>query len=238
MSNSDKDIKVEYGPDNAYGPRGKLPVSYIKNLSKLIDKELERIVPKQSSKGFGSIEFRPKKMNFATQNPDEKIYVLVRTHWSKNIGWFTSNLIYALLPFLILFLADIFNFSLSFISFRVYFVIALSYYSLLFTNVLRHFYDWYFDVFIVTNQRVLDYEFKPFTSYKILEAELESIQDVQEQAAGILADLFGYGDLKIRTASTTGELTFNSIPDPTEVRNILMDLIQVIDQYRNGNRFE
>lgn len=238
MSNSDNDIKVEYGPDKAYGPEGRLPVSYIKNLTKLIDNELEKIVPRQSSKGFGSLEFRPRKMKFATQNPDEKVFVLVRTHWSKNIGWVFNNILYALFPLVLLLAADFFDFSLNFISFRVYFVMVLAYYSILLTNILRHFYDWYFDVFIVTNQRVLDYEFKPFTSYKVMEAELESIQDVQEKAAGLLSDIFGYGDLNIRTASTTGELTFNAIPDPTEVRNILMDLIDVIDQYKHGNRFE
>jgi len=221
--------------DPNYDPRRDPAERYVKELARIIDGELDRLVPDNMSKWFGSIEYRPRSMFFGTQNEGEKVYLLVRRHWIKNLGWIVNNIIYSIAPILILLVLERFNVDITFISFKVFFIIVLAYYSIIFTNVLRNFYDWYFDVYIVTNERVLEYEFKPFVSYKVTEAELGNIEDVEESGKGIVADLFNYGDLIIRTASRHGEIAFDAIPDPTRVRDILMNLVEVIEDYRNAS---
>ncbi len=227
MNNQESGVKTPMNLSN------KPPRPFNRGLAQVVDEELERVVPEKVSKWFGSLSYRPKATFFSNQNPEEKVYLLLRRHWIKNLGWIISNTFYAFVPIIILVISDALRISLDFISFKVYFIIILAYYSVILTNVLRNFYDWYFDIYIVTNERVLEYSFSPFVSYSILEAELESIQDVKESANGVVADIFSYGDLRITTASRLGELFFDSIPSSTEVRNILMDLVEIIDEYKH-----
>jgi len=213
---------------------------YRNTLKNLINEELEKVVPAELSKWFGSIQYRPRKMKFATQNIGEKIYIIVRMHWIRNLGWILNNIIYALLPFGLIFLIQLvglakwFETELPFLTFRIIVILILAYFSIIFTNLLKSFYDWYYDVYIVTNERIVDYIFSPFTGYVVTEAPLESIQDVEEKSLGFLADLFNYGSVKARTASTTGELSFDFIADPTKVRDIIMDLAKIVKMYKNA----
>jgi hypothetical protein len=203
-----------------------------KEMREKITSEIERIVPKKSSHSFGSIQYRPGKVTFATQNDEEKVYVLVRTHWIKNLGWIVNNIIYSLLPLIVLFVLNLLNISIEFISFNLYIIIVLAYYSIIFTNVVRSFYDWYFDTFIVTNERIVDYDFRPFRGYTVKEAGLDDIEDVEEKSSGLIASIFNFGDLITRTSSTAGELTFFAIAEPTKVRDILMDLALIVKDMR------
>jgi len=203
-------------------------------VKKLIDQELDAAVPKTTSKWFGSIQYRPKRMKFATQDIDEKIYVLVRMHWIRNIGWIINNIFYALIPFIAIIILQVLNISLEFLSFRVFIIILLAYYSIIFSNVIKNFYDWYYDIYIVTNHMVLDYTFSPFQGYTVTEAPLRSLEDVEEMSLGFLADIFNYGSIKVRTASNAGELSFDYIADPTRVRDVIMDLVKIIKRYSDG----
>lgn len=197
-----------------------------------INREFYKVIPKSESKSLGSVMYRPKRITFATQNKEERVFVLIRAHWIKNLQWVINNFVYSILPLGLLFVGNLLNVSLEFLSFKVYLAIILAYYSIIFTNVIRSFYDWYYDTFIVTNERIVDYEFNPFRGYKVKEAGLESIEDVEERASGLISTIFNYGDLITRTSSTVGELTFNSIADPTRVRDILMDLSKIVKTYR------
>lgn len=212
--------------------------SEIKNqerLREIVDLELEKVVPQKFSKWFGSIQYRPSKVNFATQNPDERVYLVIRMHWIRNIGWILNYIFYSTIPFILLTALNLLNISVSFLSFTNYTLILLIYYSLLLTGLIRNFFDWYYDVYIVTNERILDYEFKPFVGYTLTEAPLDSIQDVEEKSLGFLADIFDYGSIKVRTASTAGELSFDYIADPVQVRDTISDLAKIIKRFNNAN---
>jgi len=222
-----------YPQPNGYTPQFQQVVQPTQDLRKVVDEELEKIVPKEFSRWFGSIQYRPRKMSFATQNVGEKIYVLVRMHWIRNIGWILNNIFYTFIPFIVLGVLQLLSVNLEFLSIRIFVIILLAYYSIIFSNVIKDFYDWYFDVYIVTNERILDYVFDPFKGYHVTEAPLESIQDVEEKSMGFLADIFNYGSVKARTASNAGELSFDYIADPTRVRDIIMDLAKIIKSFKN-----
>ncbi len=204
-------------------------------IRELVDMEIEKVVPRKFSKWFGSIQYRPTKVRFATQNPDERVYLVIRMHWIRNLGWILNHIFYSTLPFILLTVLNLLNINLSFLSFQNYTIILLVFYSIILTSVIRNFFDWYFDVYIVTNERVLDYEFKPFVGYVLTEAPLDSIQDVEEKSLGFLADIFDYGSIKVRTASTAGELAFDYIADPVQVRDTISDLAKIIKRYQNAD---
>ncbi len=196
--------------------------------------EASRLVSQYQSKGLiNGVKIAPKNTRFSNQNDRERVFLFVRRHWSENVTWVVRNIFYSTLPFLIALVLSLLQIDLAFITGRMWAVILLAFYSLIITNVVKDFFDWYFDTYIITNERVLSFEFKPFAKYHVQEAMLESIQKIQEQAGGILSNVFGYGNLIITIEGPQEEFLFKKIPSPTQVRDILSDLAQIAKKY-NG----
>lgn len=195
-------------------------------------REINRRIPSHEGSSWGSVEFRPQHVRFATQNKGEKVYILVRRHWASNVGWVYRNFMYSMLPPVVFGLIYYFKVDSDLINLKNVFLILMMYYSVIFTTVMKEFFDWYFDPYIVTNERVLDYDFKPFTSYTVQEAGLDKIEDVKEFAVGFLPSLFGYGDVHVQTASNAGLITFNQVDDPTRVRDIISDLANIAKTFK------
>ena len=199
-----------------------------------IHQEMDRVVPQRSGNGFSSIQLKP-LAKFDGQNPDERIYVLARRHWLKNLGWITSTIFYSLVPVIFAVVFNIFNPLLPEFSLRLYVVIILAYYSFVFTNAFKNFIDWYFDTYIVTNERVLDFNLKTFSSYSVDEVPLENIESVKQLSAGVLSSFFNYGNVDIATESHKGLVHFFHIANPTRVRDIISDLARIARTFRDGN---
>lgn len=197
--------------------------------------EMAQRIPKEKRSSFGSIEYRPRHVTFATQNKGEYVYLLVRRHWITNIGWIIRNTFTSLIPPITLFLLSYFDIDISFIEDKTLFLILLAYYSIVITNFFAAFFDWYFDPYILTNERIVSYDFKPFTSYTIREATLDNIEDVREQSIGPIASIFSYGAIRILTASEEGEILFQAVPQPTQVRDIIADLAKIYKKYHFKN---
>lgn len=81
------------------------------------------------------------------------------------------------------------------------------------------------DIYIVTNKRVARRLQKPLGKESRIDAPLQTIQDVQELQAGLLAQLYNFGDLIIETAGERGHIAFREIPDPSGVRKIIFEQI-------------
>ncbi|MEO6729102.1 MAG: PH domain-containing protein [Candidatus Dojkabacteria bacterium] len=199
-----------------------------------IHEEMDRIVPQQKGWSFSSIQLKP-LAKFDGQNPDERIYILARRHWLKNIGWIISTVFYSLIPILFAIVFNIFSPQLPQFSLKLYIVIILAYYSFVFTNAFKNFIDWYFDTYIVTNERVLDFNLKTFSSYSVDEIPLENIESVRQDSAGVLSSFFNYGKVDIATERETGVIHFFYISNPTRVRDIISDLARIARTFRDGN---
>jgi hypothetical protein len=198
--------------------------------------EIEKIIPDSKRSSFASLEFRPRHIRFATQNKGEKVYLLIRRHWITNLGWFLQYTFMAILPAIFVYILNVFNISTDLVTPRATFLILLGYYSIIVTNFFSNFFDWYFDPYILTSERIIGYDFKPFTSYSITEATLDNIEDVREKSVGPIANLFHFGTIRILTASEKGEILFEAVPNPTEVRDIIADVANIYKKYHyNSN---
>ena len=77
----------------------------------------------------------------------------------------------------------------------------------------------------------MHYEFVPLLAYKVSEAEIENIQDVSQVSIGFFPNMFGYGDIRIQTASNKSRFFFKAVPKPIWFRNVIADLSSLVRAY-------
>jgi uncharacterized membrane protein YdbT with pleckstrin-like domain len=93
--------------------------------------------------------------------------------------------------------------------------------------------DWYNDVYIITDDRIIDVEKVPFISEDRRESQLVMIQDVNYSQPNFVARLFNLGDVIVQTAGRAGVFTFNNVPNPSEVQR---EIVQRWEQARLAQR--
>jgi len=168
----------------------------------------------------------PNDIRFETQDPNEEVILFMRQHmivlipkFILGITAFFAPLI--LFPILIRFLQSPIEMPGGYIIVGMVF-----WYVATFGFFLSMFMQWYFNIFIVTNRRVIDIDFLFFLYKKFGEAKIEKIQDISFRTGGIMATVFNYGDVIIQTAGEIPNLVFEKVPRPSEVVHILSDLTE------------
>lgn len=195
---------------------------------KLLEK-MHEVIPKKEGSDFRGLVFNPKGIRFATQNKFEEIFILLRRHWITNLSWITNVVIFCIIPFIVLAVALLFNVDpRQVIGGRLLTLFGLIWYSAAATYALTQFFDWYYNVYIVTDERVLDITFVPLQSRDVTETNLSSVENVQEKSIGFLPNFLGYGDVNVFTAADKNVITFDSVPDPTLVRDRVADLAKIL----------
>ena len=84
--------------------------------------------------------------------------------------------------------------------------------------------DYYFDIWVITSERIINIEQKGMFSRKASELRFQKIQDITTEVTGFLPTVFNYGDVRIQTAGTTEEFVFRTISDPYNIKNIVMKM--------------
>lgn len=78
--------------------------------------------------------------------------------------------------------------------------------------------DWRNDIYVITDERVVDVEKIPLIYEHKREASLEKIQDVRYLQEGFIAKALDFGNVRLETAGEMGEFTFDFVPHPREVQ--------------------
>lgn len=82
--------------------------------------------------------------------------------------------------------------------------------------------DWYLDVWILTDERIIDIEQTGLFGRNVSEFKLDRIQDITVHAKGILETIFNYGDVRIQTAGEKVEFIFAQVPNPYAAKDIIL----------------
>ncbi len=85
-------------------------------------------------------------------------------------------------------------------------------------------YIWKNGVFIVTSHRVIKIDQLGLFSRLISEAEIHRIQEISTEIAGPIRTMLNFGTVKIQTASTTGRVDLDNVPDPY---NIQQEIVKI-----------
>ena len=89
--------------------------------------------------------------------------------------------------------------------------------------------DWRNDLYVITDDRVIDIEKVPFIREHRREAGLDKVQDVRYLQEGFIASRLDFGNVRLETAGGIGEFTFDSVPHPRQVQ---IEIFNRIEQFR------
>ena len=167
---------------------------------------------------FYSYSLNP-QAKFNTQEEGEKVYLLLRSHPFTQIGWFLSSILFLVILFISnFFLPNFLNFGQIFISNLFFFIIICSY---IWFNIL----NWYFNVGIVTNKRVIDVDFYAVLYKEITNAQLGKIEDTTVKSGGYLESFFDFGSIFIQTAGSEENVEFLNVPHPSDAVQMINKLM-------------
>ena len=109
-------------------------------------------------------------------------------------------------------------------------LLASAYYLFIILFFFNSFIDYYLDVWIVTDQRIINIEQRGMFNREIAEHDLDKIQDVSGMQQGFFQTLFSYGDVHVQTAGEIQRFIFRQVDNPFNVVRELNKLIQKHEQ--------
>jgi len=112
-------------------------------------------------------------------------------------------------------------------------ITASLYYLAVWVYSYSEFIDFYLDVWIVTNERIINIEQHGLFARIASELNLTAVQDVTSDVRGIINTLFDYGVVHVQTAGEKNRFVFKQIKSPEIVKR---QIIQMADQARARQR--
>lgn len=176
---------------------------------------------------FSSFSQNPKGVRFQTQKHNEVIILFLRSHFVTNISWIIFTVILVTLPLIITLILPLFkiDFLSSPIAARFTTIYVLFYYLMVSSYVFISFLHWFYNVFIVSSERVVDIDYSDIVIHNIAITNLNHIEDVNYTQSGFISTLFNYGNVFVQTAGNERNFEALSVPRPREATHIIGDLI-------------
>lgn len=80
----------------------------------------------------------------------------------------------------------------------------------------------YLDIWIITDRRIVDIDQKSLFHREISTLRMERVQDVTFEINGIVATVFGFGDVHVQTAGETKGFIIKGVAQPERIKNLIV----------------
>lgn len=208
-----------------------MPEVFKAEKTRTVSDEIRKILGENVSRNaFGSCIPSPYELRFESQQDDETVLLLGRRHFITNFGWITTICFALVIP---LFWGE-FPFLKALDGNTLVSLTMLWYLALIFFG-LQSFLMWFYNVYIITNERLIDVDFTGLLSKTVNVCQISRIEDVNYTQKGFLASMLNYGDVIAQTASeqktpdSVGEssaFTFEFIALPDKVASVISQLTE------------
>ncbi len=188
-------------------------------LSQQIMKEIKADLSKFKKQPSIAFTAFPDKLKFETQESTEEIVILLRQHMITNFKWIVLVLAMSVIPIFLPF-KNIFPM----MPVRFVLMTNIIWYLLILAITLENFLSWYFNVNIITDERIIDVDFYSLIYKRISEAKIDNVEDVSYSQGGFLQAIFNFGTVNIQTAAEIPELEFENVPNPARIAKVLNQL--------------
>jgi membrane protein YdbS with pleckstrin-like domain len=160
---------------------------------------------------------------FINQKDDEKVILEIRRHPITLVPSIILFFFALLLP-PILWIVSANFLKIQIIWSPLYNLLISTYYIVIIVYFYVYTMDFYLDVLILTNDRLIDVDQHSLFSRRIAEMDLYQVQDVSTDIKGILATAFNFGTVHIQNASLQTKFTISQAKDPDKLREMILEL--------------
>lgn len=192
----------------------KIPIEVPKTEAKRIK------FPGHTHGSMGAFSLYPDHIDFETREKGEDIILLLRAHPIVNVKWILIASLMFVTPSIVSTSGLFTN-----LPGGVGTMVVLAWYLLSMAYSLENFLNWYFNVYFVTTQRIIDVDFHNLIYKQVSDANLDRIEDVTYTMGGVVRTIFNYGNIYIQTAGEVTQFEFLGVPSPDKVAKILQDLL-------------
>src|SRR3989339_208136 len=166
------------------------------------------------------------RTHIPNQKDNEKVLLFFRRHWITVVKIILLSLFIALIPIIFYLLFARGYAYLEIPAFRaIYFLLNSIYALFIILFAFTNFIDYYLDVWIVTNLRIINIEQKGLFAREMSEKDLGRMQDITSDVKGFLPTILNYGDVHIQTAGEEQRFVFKQIPNAEEVTRTISNIV-------------
>ncbi len=160
------------------------------------------------------------KLPFPLQD-GERIIEICRRHWLYLWPMLAGQVLAGLIPvFFFTWLLDAVG-VLHGTGSRIFLIIAVLYLVYWAVRLVLTWYRFRNDIWVITNQRLIDsYRRHPF-DMSISTADLVNVQDMSVERTGVLKTMLDFGDIICQTASIDQDFKITGVPNPRETQALV-----------------
>ena len=167
----------------------------------------------------------------------EKVVTSVRRHIITYVPNLLFFIVLLLVPFGLYFLVQ--NLFSNLLTSPIAYPLMILSGSIYYLSIMLFFYtsfiEFYLDLHIITNDRMVDINQITLFARKIAEVDLYQIQDVSSEVRGIFGTVFKYGNVDVQTAGSIPKFKMENVPNPHDLRRLILDLAAIDKRHhRNG----
>lgn len=172
-----------------------------------------------------SLQFNAHELNLRY---DEEVMSVMRKHWFVLLQKVFVYVILFFLPILLLIALPAFGLPIEGAAFVIFFSML---WMLIFLMVIFTVWTiYYLDLWIVTNQRLIDIEQRALFNREITTLRMETILDVQVNIEGVIETILDFGTLQVMTSGRAGpDASIIGIPYPEKERDIIMRQVDIMN---------
>lgn len=155
---------------------------------------------------------------------DEEIILIERRHLFVFLFETIGLFFIALLPFLLISFINILpenliNITKIYLNYYIFF--SFCFVFLCWLLFIISWTNYYLDILIITNKRVIDIEQISLFHRDEAEIRYENIEDIKIETIGFIQSIFKFGNLHIQTAGESREIVLHNIKNPYKIKDII-----------------
>ena len=167
----------------------------------------------------------PQAVKVADKLDDEEILLYLRKHFVTNAPWIIKAIGFMIIFPLLVYVNSFGLIDITFLPYNYVLFLTTFYYMIIFAYMFVKYLSWFYNISLVTTQRIIDIDFSSLVYENVAATKLTQLEDVSYSQIGIIRSIFDYGDVTLQTAGTVSGFDFLAVPHPEKIIKIINNLI-------------
>lgn len=173
--------------------------------------------------------------NFPGQQEGDKVVLFVHKHWIKYVVTGIFSILLASIPLIGIILYVSNNPSTDLISIEVITVSIGIYLLIVMCLIIAAFVDFYLDLLVITEDRVVFVRQNGYFNQQIDEAHIAAIDEVGADVKGLINSVLNCGDVVIHMGNDQAVLTVEDVQDPEKISK---EILRLHKEYLDKNGYK